>query len=468
MAEIRKINIKPGESVTIVCDEKEAVQTTPTPPNSGGEAAAEKQKGSLRYKVGLVSDIHFDVEDSHNSEYAQDFINAIDYMRCEGVDFIESCGDLCEYNDEDLEVFRDIYTAHAWAPTSAMLRFFTAIGNHDYLRLYTQGANIAKLLPCFTNFTGEDLWAQYGYKEKTDYMQFFEYDGQWDKQYFGDRTVKSKLSYWFEYKGDIYVTLSIDYGDDTGEVWDEQCRGYHLLDKRDKYVQQMIDYVKDTNYKRENGSFDYQFYHPNALMWLKDILEHNRDRRVFVFMHHFLPHKAGDSDGMYSHLRIWPYSDSKAVRQKYYYGSNTPCGLTFWFLDKLTNEYTNAIWFTGHSHREWNDVTSVCRHDYVVRKPTGYEITPLTDNLESLTDTQYDYRLYTRDSDTPCGKSAVTVGLPSLSKPISVNGQTLYGASQGAIMEVYENAVVLKCIDFKRQSDTGYRNEVIKEIVLSE
>jgi hypothetical protein len=111
-------------------------------------------------------------------------------------------------------------------------------------------------------------------------------------------------------------------------------------------------------------------------------------------------------------------------------------------------------------------VTSVCRNDYVVRKPTGNEITPLTDNLESLTDTQYDYRLYTRESDTPCGKSAVTVGLPSLSKPISVNGQTLYGASQGAIMEVYKNAVVLKCIDFKRQGDSGYRNEVIKEIVL--
>ena len=181
MAEIRKINIKPGETIQITCEENEAVQTTPTEdctietqsPNSGGEAAAEKQKGNLRYKVGALSDFHIDT-DGDKAEAAADLTNALDYMRQEGVDFIESCGDLCEYNDEDLEVFRDIYTAHAWAPTSAMLRFFTAIGNHDYLRLYTQGANIAKLLPCFTNFTGEDLWAQYGYKEKTDYIQFFE------------------------------------------------------------------------------------------------------------------------------------------------------------------------------------------------------------------------------------------------------------------------------------------------------
>ena len=467
MAEIRTIKIKPGETIQITCEESEVVQNIQTTPDSEGETDT-KDRGELKYRIGALSDFHIDT-DGDKAEATADLTNAIDYMRCEGVDFIESCGDLCEYNDEDLEVFRDIYTAHAWAPTSAMLRFFTAIGNHDYLRLYTQGANIAKLLPCFTNFTGEDLWQNYGYKEKTDYMQFFEYDGQWDKQYFGDRTVKSKLSYWFRHKGDIFINLSVDYGDDTGEVWDEQCRGYHLLDKRDKYVQQMIDYVKDTNYKRENGSFDYQFYHPNALIWLRDILENTRGQRKLLFMHHFLPHKAGDSDGMYSHLRIWPYSDSKTVRQKYYYGSNTPCGLTFWYLDKLTNEFADdLIVVSGHSHREWNEKTSVCRHDYVVRKPTGSEVTPLTDNLESLTDTQYDYRLYTRESDTPCGKSAVTVGLPSLSKPISVEGQTLYGASQGAIMEVYENAVVLKCIDFKRQGDTGYRNEVIKEIVLSE
>ena len=37
MAEIRTIKIKPGETIQITCEENEAVQTTPTPPNSGGE-----------------------------------------------------------------------------------------------------------------------------------------------------------------------------------------------------------------------------------------------------------------------------------------------------------------------------------------------------------------------------------------------------------------------------------------------
>jgi hypothetical protein len=152
------------------------------------------------------------------------------------VSFIANCGDICEYEDSDYESFKDVYTAHAWAPTNTQLRLFTALGNHDYWKMYTNGNDISKLLQCFNVFTGEDLWTNYGYKEKTDYIQFFEYDGAWNKQYYADRTTKSKLSYWFEHKGDIYVFLSIDYGTDTGEVWDEQTRGYHLLDKNNKYV----------------------------------------------------------------------------------------------------------------------------------------------------------------------------------------------------------------------------------------
>ena len=428
-----------------------------------------KDKGALKYSVGLVSDLHFDTDHStkHDSEYAEDFGNAIDYFRNRNVDFIACPGDLCEYENSDLYKFNEVYTDRAWGPTGGKLRFFTALGNHDYLRLFKKGQDLESLSQTFRPFSGEDLWKIYGYADKNDYIQFFEYDGQWNRQKTGNRTVKSKLNYWVELFGDIYVFLSIDYGEDTGEVWDEQARGYHMLDKNNKYVKQMVEYVSDTNYSSENGSLDYQFYHPNTLIWLKDILDNNNGKRIFVFMHHFLPHKAGDSDGLCSHLRIWPYSESNAVRQKYYYGSNTPCGLTFWFLDKLTNEYPNAIWFSGHSHREWNDLTSFCRHDYVVRKPTGNEVTPLTDNLESLTNTQYDYRLYTRQQpEQPCGHSAWTIGLPSLSKPISVDGQTLYCASQGGVIEVYENGIVVKCVEFKRQGESSYRNEVVKTIEL--
>jgi hypothetical protein len=134
-------------------------------------------------------------------------------------------------------------------------------------------------------------------------------------------------------------------------------------------------------------------------MWLKDIIENNKDKRIFVFSHHFLPHKAGDSDGIYSHLRVWPYTASNSIKNKFYAGSNTLCGLTFWFIDKLNNEYKNVVWFSGHSHRLWNDNTSICNHNYAIKTPTGNEVTPLVDDLNSLNKTPYDYRLYTKQSN---------------------------------------------------------------------
>jgi len=425
--------------------------------------------GSLKFRVGLVSDLHFDIEDAHNSEYASDLVNAVGYFRERGVDFILCPGDLCEYSDGDLKAFNEVYNAHAWAKTDCQLRFFAAVGNHDYLRLFKKGQDLEALSQQFRPFTGEDAFAKYGYAEKTDYLQFFEYDGAWDRQYVRkeNRTVKSKLSYWFRHKGMIFVTLAVDYGDDTGEVWDELARGYHLLDHGNRYVKQMVEYVQDTNYAREDGSLDFQFYNPNALVWLKDILENTRGTRKVLNMHHFLPHKAGDSDGACSRLRVWPYSESKAVRQRYYYGSNTPCGLTFWYLDKLTNEFADdLIVVHGHSHRVWNDVTSFCNKDYVVRKPTGGEVTPLVDNLDSLKGTQYDYRLYQRESDTPCGGSAWTIGLPSLSKPVDMDGRVLYGASEGGVMNVYENGIEIECVRFKEEGSAAYANETVKTVVL--
>ena len=133
MSESKVIKIKPGEQLTIIADEW--YNNSPETPQAGQYLSS--AKGNLRYKVGLVSDIHFDAEDSHNSEYAKDFINAINYFRCAGVDFMCNAGDICQYNDNDLKLYNEYYTNYAWAPTNAGLRSFTSLGNHDYLRLFS-------------------------------------------------------------------------------------------------------------------------------------------------------------------------------------------------------------------------------------------------------------------------------------------------------------------------------------------
>lgn len=461
-----RIILDAGEEIAIKVREKGTASAPGIEPYP--EPVNPKDKGRLKYKVGLLSDLHFDSEDSHNSEYIQDFINAIGFFRKNDVEFLCNAGDLCQYNDMDLELYKNYYTAYAWAPTNAGLRIFTALGNHDYLRLFSNGQELGKLVNCFNVFTGEDYWRQYGYQKKTDYIQFLEYDGNWNEQQYGPgRTTKSKLSYWVEMHGDIYVFLSVDYGVQANpRVWDWLARGMNLLDQKDPYVKQMEAYVVDTLYDYScEKRFNYQFFHPNALIWLKDILENNHDRRVFVFTHHFLPNKAGDTFGDYSRLRIWPYSESPAVQQKYYSGSNTVCGLTFWFLDKLMRQHTNAIWFSGHSHYEWKAQEDCITRAYDVLQPSGAEVTPLVDDLNTLKDSEYDYRLY-----TPVGHSyadcAPSIHLPSLSKPTSREGQSLYGASQGGIMEVYEHGVTIQCYAFKDAGYKDYRNEIVKTIEL--
>lgn len=425
-------------------------------------------KGKLRYIVGLLSDKHFDVEDSHNSEYVNDFINAISYFRSKNVAFLCDAGDICQYNDDDLKAYNEYYTTYAWAPTNAGLRIFTALGNHDYMRLFSNGQDLGKLANYITPFTGEDYWKQYGYAQKTDYIQFFEYDGQWDKQLYGKgRTVKSKFSYWVELYGDIYIFLSIDYGEHKNHaVWDYCARAMNLLDYNDKYVRQMTDYVKDTPYDRDlEKNFDYQFYHPNALIWLKDIIENNKGKRIFLFMHHFLPANAGDTFDMYKHLRIWPVPTSVTIENKYYAGSNTVCGLTYWFLCKIFMENTNIICFDGHSHFGWKEQEDVVTRRYNVTQPTGKEVTPVVDDLNSLNGTQYDYQIYRAVGHSVCD-CAPTIHIPSLSKPTDRYGTSRYGASEGGLMEVYENGIVIKCIRFKEEGSTQYTNNVVKTIEL--
>ena len=455
----RTIEIQPDEKLIVT------VKANEQTPSVGLQAL--KDRGKRLCIVGLLSDEHLNSEPDE-SECINDFVNAIDYFRKMGADFLCNLGDICQYKDDDLKLYNELYTEYAWAPTNAGLRIFTSLGNHDYMRLFSNGQDLGKLNNYIAPFTGEDYWKQYGYAQKTDYIQFFEYDGQWDKQLYGKgRTVKSKLSYWVEMHGDIYVFLSIDYGSHANPaIWDWCVRGMNLLDYSDKYVQQMMDYVRDTPYDDEReADFDYQFYNPNSLIWLKDIIENNKDKRIFVFAHHFLSNKAGDTNETYSHLRIWPYSSNPDVQKKYYAGSNTPTGLTFWFLNKLAREHLNVVWFSGHSHYAWMEQEDMVHRHYDVKQPTGNEITPIVDDLSTLNGTQYDYRLYTTVGHSVCD-CAPSIHLPSLSQPVSKEGLALYGASEGGLMDVYEHGVVIKCIRFKDEGSSGYTNKIVKTIEL--
>ena len=269
----------------------------------------------------------------------------------------------------------------------------------------------------------------------------------WDDGGGHGRNGYSKLNYWMKTDNNIFVFLSVDYGNDTWGVtsgWhDRMIHARTLIDLSadDPYVRRMKEFVSDTGYSAADAKYDYQYYSPNALIWLKEIIENNTDCKIFVFTHHYLPNKVGNSTGIPKN-GDWSYADiSKAgvlTSDGINKGSNCLTGIEFWFMNKLNNLYKNVVWFSGHSHISYECPNHVDCHDYAIVSPAD--------------DEKY---AYTKANNTPVGNAAYSVALPSLSKPRYVNGsetKRLYDDAEITIMKVYDNGVVLNGYKIKKDN----------------
>ena len=265
--------------------------------------------------------------------------------------------------------------------------------------------------------------------------------------------------------GDLFVFISVDYGESRQRY--DVIRAINKLDYNSEPVKKMTEYVKDTAYDRtKETNFDYRFYNPAALIWLKDLVEKNPKKRIILHMHHFTPNGAGDTINVYRHLRIYPMPTLQEIDEFFYSGSNTLCGLMFWFIDKLLRNHRNIICCGGHSHFGAKEQEDVITRAYHVTQPTGKETTPHVDDLNSLDGTQYDYNIYHTVGHS-YADTAPTIHIPSLAKPSTRYGKSNYGASEGVLMEMYDDKVVIKYVRFKAEGSKDYTNEVIKTVTLA-
>lgn len=195
----------------------------------------------------------------------------------------------------------------------------------------------------------------------------------------------------------------------TNKPTDETARNYCNEAVSDNDVFIMLGYYGA--YQEGNGGWrSDEFLSVEELQWLYETLEANRNKRCFVFSH-VLPHEhgVGNPNGLYKSALIWETTDG---------------GLGQAFMS-LLKHYKNTVFFHGHSHtRFW---------------------------LQEL-DKKANYS----------GKNGYrSVHIPSLSVPrdLTTDGtalETVYAESEGYIVDVYDDHIVLNGRDFIDNDADGH------------
>ena len=281
----------------------------------------------------------------------------------------------------------------------------------------------------------------------------------WDDGGGHGRNGYSKLSYWLKKDKDIFVFLSLYYGDDVWPIddkWhDRMVHARTIIDTKsdDPYIKRMVEFVQGTGYDDADRLYDYMYYHPNSLIWLKELIENNPDCKIMIFTHHFLPNRVGNGVGLpikgnWFYSNVHP-SDEKDPKEGNIYpvGSNALTGIEFYFISKLLDTYKNVIMFSGHSHISWTSGANFDNHGYPFISPKNK-----------------DKYVYTKASETPDVTSGWTVALPSMSKPVQiVNGQAVkrYQDAEMGVLEIYERGVKIK--GYRVKKDNQDVNELLVE-----
>lgn len=164
-------------------------------------------------------------------------------------------------------------------------------------------------------------------------------------------------------------------------------------------------------YKEGNGGWrSDEFISSETLRWLYETLEANRNKRCFVFTH-VLPHEhgVGNPNGLYKSALIWKTTDG---------------GIGQAFIS-LLRHYKNVIFFHGHSH-------------------TMLELQEI-DKKANYSDAD-GYR---------------SVHIPSLAVPrdLATDGtklENVYAESEGYIVDVYDDCIVLNGRDFIDNDADGH------------
>lgn len=148
------------------------------------------------------------------------------------------------------------------------------------------------------------------------------------------------------------------------------------------------------------GSYGGDLFVEGELQWLYEILEANRDKRCFVFQHVLPGNGSGNACGLYT-FSIWSGTEATV-------------------FESLLAHYPNVIFFHGHSHIKFR------------------------------------YQEYDAEANYDSIFGCHSIHIPSITEPREANSTftglvDVMGESEGYLVEVYENGIMLRGRDFVQE-----------------
>lgn len=144
-------------------------------------------------------------------------------------------------------------------------------------------------------------------------------------------------------------------------------------------------------------------YRDADITWLKEKLEEYKDDRCFIITHLFFPDRAGNMNYIYP-------------------SSNYIQGYQLEQLEALCDAHPNSFWFSGHSHWKWE--------------------------LQKYQDRANIYRSYDKSGKADSGWCVHISSCANPNKSDGTNRDADPTESEGAILHVYEDHVLMQGIDF--------------------
>lgn len=183
------------------------------------------------------------------------------------------------------------------------------------------------------------------------------------------------------------------------ELW-ERYTGKPLIYEKTVEVNGVVEHFLFLGMKRWNFK---EAYYDEHIDWLEKKLAEYEGERCYVITHLFFPERAGNLNGIYP-------------------PKNWLRGPQLERLENLCKKYHNSIWFSGHSHWEWQ--------------------------LQKYQDRANIHRDY--ENGQPA--SGWSVHVPGCGCPITSDGTTRVNnppASEGALIQVYKDHINVVGVDLK-------------------